>query len=130
MPDFHSSSLFLLGSVYLLGGILYKRIVHQASGMDQLPHADVWYGVWDRVKDMGLILFARCCSGRGRGRRGDRGYMSLPVDEEGGQELRSEEEHFMGREGYEEGQGEYHRGEEGFHQGEEPPVHPSTTRFP
>ena len=41
---------------YLIGGILYNRFAKKATGMQQIPHYDFWYGVYDWVKDMTLIL--------------------------------------------------------------------------
>ncbi|KAI8575496.1 hypothetical protein K450DRAFT_261473 [Umbelopsis ramanniana AG] len=41
---------------YLIGGILYNRFAKKATGMQQIPHYDFWYLVYDWVKDMTLIL--------------------------------------------------------------------------
>jgi hypothetical protein len=46
---------------YLIGGILYNRFAKKATGMQQIPHYDFWYGVYDWVKDMTLILGGYLC---------------------------------------------------------------------
>ena len=46
---------------YLIGGILYNRFAKKATGMQQIPHYDFFYGVYDWVKDMTLILGGYLC---------------------------------------------------------------------
>lgn len=46
---------------YLLVGILYNRFAKKATGMLQIPHYDFWFGIFDWVKDMSLILAGYLC---------------------------------------------------------------------
>ncbi|KAJ9088731.1 Cation-independent mannose-6-phosphate receptor CI-MPR [Entomophthora muscae] len=41
---------------YLLIGILYKRFVRNAQGLEQIPNFDFWFGIYDFIKDMTLII--------------------------------------------------------------------------
>ncbi|KAF9996588.1 Cation-independent mannose-6-phosphate receptor CI-MPR [Entomortierella chlamydospora] len=63
--------------VYFFGGIAYNRIVHHARGMKQIPNYHVWAEGFDFIKDMAVILLAKCY----RPKRSQT-YHNLPVDSE------------------------------------------------
>ncbi|KAG0215272.1 Cation-independent mannose-6-phosphate receptor CI-MPR [Mortierella sp. GBA30] len=63
--------------VYFVGGIAYNRIVHHARGLKQIPNYHSWVDAFDFVKDMAIILFAKCY----RPKRAQT-YHNLPVDSE------------------------------------------------
>ncbi|KAF9193932.1 Cation-independent mannose-6-phosphate receptor CI-MPR [Haplosporangium sp. Z 27] len=63
--------------VYLFGGIAYNRVVHHARGLKQIPNYHVWVEAFDFIKDMAIILLAKCY----RPRRSQT-YHNLPVDSE------------------------------------------------
>ncbi|KAG0364161.1 Cation-independent mannose-6-phosphate receptor CI-MPR [Gamsiella multidivaricata] len=63
--------------VYFVGGIAYNRIVHHARGFKQIPNYQWWIEAFDFVKDMVVILFAKCY----RPKRSQT-YHNLPVDSE------------------------------------------------
>ncbi|RIA86347.1 mannose-6-phosphate receptor binding domain-containing protein [Glomus cerebriforme] len=67
--------------VYFVGGIVYNRMVHNASGVHQIPNWEFWSNTWDFLKDMILIIFAQCPVFKPR-RPGGRNYRNLPRDEE------------------------------------------------
>lgn len=46
----------VLGLIYLFAGILYNRFAKGAQGLEQLPHFDFWFKIFDFVKDMSLII--------------------------------------------------------------------------
>ncbi|RKP10186.1 mannose-6-phosphate receptor binding domain-containing protein [Thamnocephalis sphaerospora] len=56
--------LMVFGSIYLLGGILYKRFVLNASGFEQIPHIDFWRNAIDWIKDMASILIHKVTGSR------------------------------------------------------------------
>jgi cation-dependent mannose-6-phosphate receptor len=49
------SWITILGSIYLLGGILYKRFVLNKSGIDQIPHLYFWHYIYDWIKASRMI---------------------------------------------------------------------------
>jgi cation-dependent mannose-6-phosphate receptor len=51
--------LLIGGSAYVLGGVLFKRLVLNKQGFEQIPHIDFWRQIVDYVKDMGIIVLAR-----------------------------------------------------------------------
>ncbi|KAG0303537.1 Cation-independent mannose-6-phosphate receptor CI-MPR, partial [Dissophora globulifera] len=63
--------------VYLFGGIAYNRIVHHERGLKQIPNYNWWAEAFDFIKDMAIILFAKCY----RPKRSQT-YHNLPVDSE------------------------------------------------
>ncbi|KAF9962101.1 Cation-independent mannose-6-phosphate receptor CI-MPR [Mortierella alpina] len=63
--------------VYFVGGIAYNRIVHHARGLKQIPNYQSWVDGFDFIKDMVIILFAKCY----RPKRSQT-YHNLPVDSE------------------------------------------------
>ncbi|KAG0332135.1 Cation-independent mannose-6-phosphate receptor CI-MPR [Podila horticola] len=63
--------------VYFAGGIAYNRIVHHARGLKQIPNYHSWVEAFDFIKDMAMILFAKCY----RPKRSQT-YHNLPVDSE------------------------------------------------
>ncbi|KAG0329434.1 Cation-independent mannose-6-phosphate receptor CI-MPR, partial [Podila humilis] len=63
--------------VYFAGGIAYNRIVHHARGLKQIPNYHSWIEAFEFIKDMALILFAKCY----RPKRSQT-YHNLPVDSE------------------------------------------------
>ncbi|KAG0026100.1 Cation-independent mannose-6-phosphate receptor CI-MPR [Podila clonocystis] len=63
--------------VYFAGGIAYNRIVHHARGLKQIPNYHSWIEAFDFIKDMAMILFAKCY----RPKRSQT-YHNLPVDSE------------------------------------------------
>ncbi|KAG0379837.1 Cation-independent mannose-6-phosphate receptor CI-MPR [Mortierella sp. AD032] len=65
-------------AVYFLGGIAYNRIVHHARGLKQIPNYQIWVEGFDFIKDMAIILFAKCY----RPKRSQSSYHNLPVDSE------------------------------------------------
>lgn len=67
--------------VYFVGGIVYNRMVHNASGMHQIPNWEFWCNTWDFLKDMFFIIMAQCPVFKPR-RSGGRNYRNLPRDEE------------------------------------------------
>jgi len=67
--------------VYFVGGIIYNRMVHNATGMYQIPNWEFWSNTLDFLKDMILIIFAQCPVFKPR-RHGGRNYRNLPRDEE------------------------------------------------
>jgi len=73
--------MFIAISVYLIGGVIYNRIIYNASGVYQLPHWEFWKGCWDFTCDMALIVLANCPI---RPRRSPRNYRGLPNDDEAG----------------------------------------------
>ncbi|KAG0264800.1 Cation-independent mannose-6-phosphate receptor CI-MPR [Mortierella polycephala] len=64
-------------AVYLIGGIAYNRIVNHARGLKQIPNYQAWVDAFDFIKDMAIILFAKCY----RPKRSQT-YHNLPVDSE------------------------------------------------
>jgi len=64
-------------AVYLLGGIAYNRVVHHARGLKQIPNYHWWAEAFDFIKDMFVILLAKCY----RPKRSQT-YHNLPVDSE------------------------------------------------
>jgi cation-dependent mannose-6-phosphate receptor len=67
--------------VYFVGGIVYNRMVHNASGVYQIPNWEFWSNSCDFLKDMILIILAQCPVFKPR-RSGRRSYSNLPRDEE------------------------------------------------
>ncbi|GES96690.1 cation dependent mannose-6-phosphate cargo receptor [Rhizophagus clarus] len=67
--------------VYFVGGIIYNRMVHNATGMYQIPNWEFWSNACDFLKDMILIIMAQCPVFKPR-RHGGRNYRNLPRDEE------------------------------------------------
>ncbi|CAB4424849.1 unnamed protein product [Rhizophagus irregularis] len=67
--------------VYFVGGIIYNRMVHNATGMYQIPNWEFWSNAFDFLKDMILIILAQCPVFKPR-RNGGRNYRNLPRDEE------------------------------------------------
>ncbi|KAF9549627.1 Cation-independent mannose-6-phosphate receptor CI-MPR [Mortierella hygrophila] len=65
-------------AVYFLGGIAYNRVVHHARGLKQIPNYQIWVEGFDFIKDMAIILFAKCY----RPKRSQSSYHNLPVDSE------------------------------------------------
>ena len=64
--------------MYIIGGIAYNRVVHNARGFKQIPNYHWWYEAFDFIKDMVVILFAKCY----RPKRSQSSYHNLPVDSE------------------------------------------------
>ncbi|CAI2176171.1 3523_t:CDS:2 [Funneliformis geosporum] len=62
-------------------GIVYNRMVHNASGMRQIPNWEFWCNTWEFLKDIFFIIVAQCPMFQPR-RSGGRGYNNLPRDEE------------------------------------------------
>ncbi|CAG8436882.1 14069_t:CDS:2 [Funneliformis caledonium] len=56
-------------------------MVHNASGMHQIPNWEFWCNTWDFLKDMFFIIMAQCPVFKPR-RSGGRNYRNLPRDEE------------------------------------------------
>lgn len=44
---------------YLLIGIIYNRFIKEAQGLEQIPNFNFWYGIYDFVKDMTLIILVK-----------------------------------------------------------------------
>uniref|UniRef100_A0A1D1XNK5 Autophagy-related protein 27 n=1 Tax=Anthurium amnicola TaxID=1678845 RepID=A0A1D1XNK5_9ARAE len=75
-------TIFVIALIaYFVGGIVYNRIVHNASGIYQIPHWEFWSNAVDFLKDMILIILAQCPCFKPR-RHGGRNYRDLPRDEE------------------------------------------------
>ncbi|KAJ2683415.1 Cation-independent mannose-6-phosphate receptor CI-MPR, partial [Coemansia spiralis] len=50
-------AIFVLGSVYILGGFLYNRVLNTSSrlrGIEQLPNYRLWSGLFRAIKRAGL----------------------------------------------------------------------------
>ena len=83
----HNSAL-ITGLVYLIGGIMYQRIVQHQRGWRQLPNYSLWSSIFSFVSDMTVIAFSslgRCIPGVSRlfeGRKG--GYNRVGTLEENG----------------------------------------------
>ncbi|KAF9158021.1 Cation-independent mannose-6-phosphate receptor CI-MPR [Actinomortierella ambigua] len=80
--DNGGSSVFwtLIGvfvAVYIIGGVAYNRVVHNARGLKQIPNYKLWAEGLDFIKDMAIILFSKCY----RPRR-SQSYHNLPIDSE------------------------------------------------
>ncbi|RUS23926.1 hypothetical protein BC938DRAFT_474391 [Jimgerdemannia flammicorona] len=68
-------------AVYCLGGVFYNRIVHSASGLDQIPNYEFWYNIYDWTKDMTIILAGTIFSFFSKPRSPST-YRGLPRDDE------------------------------------------------
>ncbi|KAJ2852986.1 Cation-independent mannose-6-phosphate receptor CI-MPR [Coemansia erecta] len=67
-------AVFVLGSIYLLGGVLYNRVLNSSSGLrglEQLPNYSFWHGIVVFFRDAGLAAAdaAASLADRLRGRR-------------------------------------------------------------
>ncbi|CAG8448322.1 21416_t:CDS:2 [Dentiscutata erythropus] len=69
-------------AVYFIGGVVYNRIVYNASGVRQIPHWEFWRDTLDFTKDMILIILAQCPIPIFQPRRRPGNYRNLPRDEE------------------------------------------------
>ncbi|CAG8736135.1 23927_t:CDS:2 [Gigaspora margarita] len=71
-------------AVYFIGGVIYNRIVYNASGVRQIPHWEFWRDAFDFIKvlDMFLIILAQCPIPFFQPRRRPGNYRNLPRDEE------------------------------------------------
>ncbi|CAG8847553.1 14771_t:CDS:2, partial [Racocetra persica] len=64
-------------------GVVYNRVIYNASGIRQIPHWEFWRDTLDFIKDMFLIILAQCsiCPVF-QTRRRPGNYRNLPRDEE------------------------------------------------
>lgn len=75
---------FITLLVYLIGGIMYQRIVQQQRGWRQIPNYGFWSGIFGFISDVLVILTstcARCIPGMGR--VGRKGYSRVSVNGNG-----------------------------------------------
>ncbi|ORX77463.1 mannose 6-phosphate receptor domain-containing protein [Basidiobolus meristosporus CBS 931.73] len=68
----------VLAGVYLIGGIIYKRVVLGQRGLNQLPNAEYWRAIGNFVKNLFRMAFPSCCGNRSR----QYNYGHLNTDEE------------------------------------------------
>ncbi|KAG0222283.1 Cation-independent mannose-6-phosphate receptor CI-MPR [Actinomortierella wolfii] len=69
--------LGVFAAVYIIGGVAYNRIVHNARGLKQIPNYKLWAEGIDFIKDMAIILFSKCYKPRR-----SQSYHNLPIDSE------------------------------------------------
>lgn len=83
--NIHISAMITI-LVYLVGGIMYQRIVQHQRGWRQLPNYSLWSNIFGFISDMTVIALSslgRCIPGFGRmfgGRKG--GYNRVNTYEE------------------------------------------------
>ncbi|KAI0244061.1 Cation-independent mannose-6-phosphate receptor CI-MPR [Massospora cicadina] len=63
---------------YLLVGIIYNRFVKNAQGLEQIPNFNFWFGIYDFIKDMVLIIAVKACDAVISFRNKPSQYQSVP----------------------------------------------------